>query len=187
MGLSLFAVHLGDGVLSDAWIACGFALAAAMVGAAMWRLREEDIPRIGVLSAAFFVASSIHIKLAVLPTSVHLILNGLVGVVLGRVGEAPEHPDAADELAAQRRVVVEDADDAVTVQVGREHLAGETARAEEQHVGHAAPRRSAASRRPSTTRSWSASVSSWYTGRISVLSVSRSVAGSGTDPVSTSR
>jgi cobalt/nickel transport system permease protein len=51
---------------------------------AVWKVREEEIPRIGVLTAAFFVASSVHIKLAVLPTSVHLILNGLVGVVLGR-------------------------------------------------------------------------------------------------------
>ncbi len=84
MAHSLLAVHLGDGVLSDAWITGGFALAAVMVGMAMWHLREEEIPRIGVLSAAFFVASSIHIKLAILPTSVHLILNGLVGVVLGR-------------------------------------------------------------------------------------------------------
>ena len=55
-----------------------------MLVVAMWRVREEDIPRIGVLTAAFFVGSSIHIKLAIVPTSVHLILNGLVGVVLGR-------------------------------------------------------------------------------------------------------
>jgi cobalt/nickel transport system permease protein len=80
----LFAVHLSDGAMSGAWVAAGFAGAAALLVLALWRLREEDVPRIGVLSAAFFVGSSIHIKLAVLPTSVHLILNGLVGVVLGR-------------------------------------------------------------------------------------------------------
>src|SRR5262249_35476419 len=45
-----------------------------------WRLREEDVPRIALLSAAFFVASSIHVKLG--PTSVHLLLAGLVGVLL---------------------------------------------------------------------------------------------------------
>lgn len=84
MGLSLFAVHLSDGALSTAWLACGFAGLAVMLVVAMWKVREEEIPRIGVLTAAFFVASSVHIKLAVLPTSVHLILNGLVGVVLGR-------------------------------------------------------------------------------------------------------
>ncbi len=80
----LFAVHLSDGALATAWWASGFVGLAVMLAVAMWKVREEDVPRIGVLTAAFFVASSVHIKLAVLPTSVHLILNGLVGVVLGR-------------------------------------------------------------------------------------------------------
>jgi cobalt/nickel transport system permease protein len=84
MGSSLFAVHLSDGALSDAWWGAGFAGAAVLVLLALWRIREEEVPRIGVLTAAFFVASSVHFKLAVLPTSVHLVLNGLVGVVLGR-------------------------------------------------------------------------------------------------------
>lgn len=82
--LSLFAVHLSDGAIAEPWLIAGFAGAAVLMAVALWRIRDEDIPRIGVLSAAFFVGSSIHIKLAVLPTSVHLILNGLVGVVLGR-------------------------------------------------------------------------------------------------------
>jgi cobalt/nickel transport system permease protein len=41
----------------------------------------DDIPKISILTAAFFVASLIHVSLG--PTSVHLILNGLMGVVLG--------------------------------------------------------------------------------------------------------
>ncbi|MGH7168647.1 MAG: CbiM family transporter, partial [Gemmataceae bacterium] len=40
------------------------------------------IPRIALLSAAFFVATLMHLPLG--PTRVHLLLNGLVGVVLGR-------------------------------------------------------------------------------------------------------
>jgi cobalt/nickel transport system permease protein len=84
MPISLFAVHLSDGAISTAWTATGFAGAAILLLIAMWRVREEEIPRIGLLTAAFFVGSSIHIKLALLPTSVHLILNGLVGVILGR-------------------------------------------------------------------------------------------------------
>jgi cobalt/nickel transport system permease protein len=84
MPLPLFAVHLSDGALTTAWWASGFAGLAVLLAVAMWRVREEEIPRIGVLTAAFFVASSIHIKLGILPTSAHLILNGLVGVVLGR-------------------------------------------------------------------------------------------------------
>lgn len=83
MALSLFAVHLSDGAVTPAWLAGGFAGAAALVAAACWRLRDELVPRVGVLTAAFFIASTIHIKLALLPASVHLILNGLVGVTLG--------------------------------------------------------------------------------------------------------
>ena len=84
MPYALFAIHLSDGTLSTAWTAGGFAGAALLVFIAMWGVREEEIPRIGLLSAAFFVGSYPHIPLAVVPISVHLILNGLVGVVLGR-------------------------------------------------------------------------------------------------------
>ncbi|MFO0824859.1 MAG: CbiM family transporter [Gemmataceae bacterium] len=84
MPLSLLAVHLSDGAMSWSWIAAGWVGLSLLLLVALRGLREDDIPRIGVLSAAFFVGSCIHIPLAVLPTSVHLILNGLVGVVLGR-------------------------------------------------------------------------------------------------------
>jgi cobalt/nickel transport system permease protein len=83
-GLSLLAVHLSDGALATPWWAGGFAGLAVLLLVAAWRVREEDIPRMGVLTAAFFVGSSIHVPLVVIPASVHLILNGLVGVVLGR-------------------------------------------------------------------------------------------------------
>ncbi len=84
MPLSLFAVHLsGGGVVTTPWQFGGFVGAAALVAAAGWRLPESQVPRIGVLTAAFFVASSIPLPLAVLPTTVHPILNGLLGVCLG--------------------------------------------------------------------------------------------------------
>jgi cobalt/nickel transport system permease protein len=41
----------------------------------------EKIPEVAVLSSAFFVASLIHVPIG--PVSVHLVLNGLVGVLLG--------------------------------------------------------------------------------------------------------
>jgi cobalt/nickel transport system permease protein len=82
--VSLFAVHLSDGAVTTPWQAGGFVGAAVLVAAACWRLPERDVPRVGVLSAAFFIASSIPLPLALLPTSVHPILNGLVGVCLGR-------------------------------------------------------------------------------------------------------
>src|SRR4051812_17370761 len=83
MGLPfiLWAVHISDGMLSWPWLLAGFALAGALALLAAYRVRDEEIPRIALLSAAFFVASSIHVKLG--PSSTHLLLNGLVGIVLG--------------------------------------------------------------------------------------------------------
>jgi cobalt/nickel transport system permease protein len=49
---------------------------------AVLSVTDEEIPRIGLLTAAFFVASSIHVRIGAV--SVHLLLNALVGVVLGR-------------------------------------------------------------------------------------------------------
>lgn len=80
--MSLLAVHISDGVLSPAFLAVGFGLAALLLLPALVRVREEEIPRIGLLTAAFFVATLIHVRVGV--TSVHLLLNGLLGVVLGR-------------------------------------------------------------------------------------------------------
>jgi cobalt/nickel transport system permease protein len=77
-----WAVHISDGVLRGPWLAAGFALAGVLVLLAMFRVRDEEIPRIALLSAAFFVATLMHLPLG--PTRVHLLLNGLVGVVLGR-------------------------------------------------------------------------------------------------------
>ena len=78
----LWAVHIADGVLSMPWLVAGWLVAALLTAVAARRVREEEIPRIALLTAAFFVASSIHVKLGM--TSVHLLLNGLVGVILGR-------------------------------------------------------------------------------------------------------
>ena len=77
----LLAVHLSDGVLTWPWLAGGFLLAALLVAMA-FPLRDEDIPRTALLTAVFFVASLLHVKCG--PSSVHLLLNGLVGILLGR-------------------------------------------------------------------------------------------------------
>jgi cobalt/nickel transport system permease protein len=77
----LFAVHISDGVMSTPWLAAGFALAAILLALSALRVREDQVPRIAILTAAFFVSSLIHIRVG--PTSIHLLLTGLVGVVLG--------------------------------------------------------------------------------------------------------
>ncbi len=75
------AVHISDGVLPLPWVAAGLVLAAGLVAVGLWRLADREIPRLALLTAAFFVASLIHVRVG--PTSVHLLLNGLVGVILG--------------------------------------------------------------------------------------------------------
>src|SRR5207302_8986738 len=77
----MFAVHISDGVLQPTWEWAGFAVAGLLALLGAWKIRDEEIPRVALLTAAFFVASQIHVRVG--PTSVHLILNGLVGVVLG--------------------------------------------------------------------------------------------------------
>src|SRR5205085_10423419 len=78
----LWAVHISDGVLTGPWCVGGFLVAALLAVLGAERIRDEEIPRVALLTAAFFVASLIHLPVG--PTSAHLLLNGLVGVVLGR-------------------------------------------------------------------------------------------------------
>ncbi len=77
----LFAVHISDNVLTAPWWLGGYALAGLLFFLGSRRLQDEEIPRIALLTAAFFIASLVHVKIP--PTSVHLLLNGLVGVLLG--------------------------------------------------------------------------------------------------------
>src|SRR5216684_4154728 len=80
--LPLLAVHISDGVLTWPWWSGGFALAIGLAVLGAWRIRDEEIPQVAVLTAAFFVASLIHVPLGPI-TSAHLLLNGLMGMVLG--------------------------------------------------------------------------------------------------------
>jgi cobalt/nickel transport system permease protein len=74
-------MHISEGVLSAPVLISGAALTAAGTVVGLRRLDYDHIAEAGLLSAAFFVASLIHIPLG--PSSVHLILNGLVGLLLG--------------------------------------------------------------------------------------------------------
>jgi cobalt/nickel transport system permease protein len=83
--LSLFAVHLPDGnVLTPAWLIGGYLMAGMLVVMGSWRIEDDEIPRIALLTAAFFVVSLIHVPVPGVPSSAHLLFNGLLGVVLGR-------------------------------------------------------------------------------------------------------
>jgi cobalt/nickel transport system permease protein len=74
-------VHIVDGVLSSPILIGGVAAAVAGVAIGLRGIEPDRIPRVGLMSAAFFVASLVHVPLG--PSSVHLLLNGLAGIVLG--------------------------------------------------------------------------------------------------------
>ena len=74
-------MHISEGILSAPILLAGAMLSAGGVALGLKKMDYERIPEVAVLSSAFFVASLIHLPVG--PASVHLILNGLLGVFLG--------------------------------------------------------------------------------------------------------
>ena len=74
-------MHISEGVIAAPVLIAGAAGAVAGCAIGLKKLDMENTPKVAVLSSAFFVASLIHVPIG--PTSVHLVLNGLVGFLLG--------------------------------------------------------------------------------------------------------
>lgn len=74
-------MHISDGVLPTELLVGGYIVATVGVSASLRSFDESRAPALGVITSLFFAASSLKIPLP--PASVHLILNGLLGVVLG--------------------------------------------------------------------------------------------------------
>lgn len=75
-------MHIADGIVTGPVLAAGFGITAILAAATMRNVDMEEIPKISVVTAVFFVANFIHIPFVV--ASIHLILNGLAGVILGK-------------------------------------------------------------------------------------------------------
>jgi len=73
--------HIPDGVLSWPVLVTGGVAAAAAVTIGVRSLDEQQIPRVAILSAAFFALSLVSIPLG--PSAIHLMLGGLMGLILG--------------------------------------------------------------------------------------------------------
>ncbi|KPK43885.1 MAG: cobalamin biosynthesis protein CbiM [Nitrospira bacterium SM23_35] len=74
-------MHISEGVLSAPVLITGAVLTAAGVAVGLKKMSYDRIPEVAVLSSAFFVASLIHVPIG--PSAVHLVLNGLLGILLG--------------------------------------------------------------------------------------------------------
>ncbi|UCG64013.1 MAG: cobalt transporter CbiM [Deltaproteobacteria bacterium] len=74
-------MHISEGILSAPVLATGAALAAAGISVGLKKMDYQKIPQVAVLSSAFFVASLVHVPIG--PSSVHLIINGINGLLLG--------------------------------------------------------------------------------------------------------
>lgn len=74
-------MHIADGILPTAVAVGSYALTLAGLGLSLRRVDSRELPKIAVVTSSFFVASLIHLPLG--PTSVHLLLPGIVGALLG--------------------------------------------------------------------------------------------------------
>lgn len=74
-------MHISEGVVAAPVLIAGAAGAVAGCAIGLKKMDLENTPKVAVLSSAFFVASLIHVPIG--PTSAHLVLNGLVGIILG--------------------------------------------------------------------------------------------------------
>lgn len=74
-------MHIAEGVLNVPVLVTGAVIGLTGVAVGLKRLKDENLMFAGMLGAAFFVASLIHVPVGM--GSAHLILNGLLGVFLG--------------------------------------------------------------------------------------------------------
>lgn len=74
-------MHISEGVLSAPVLIGSGVLAVGGTIIGLRRIEQENVMPAALLSAAFFVASLVHVPIG--PASVHLVLTGLLGLVLG--------------------------------------------------------------------------------------------------------
>ena len=74
-------MHISEGVLSPEVLTAGAVLACAGIAIGLRTLNNKRLVTTGLMSAAFFVGSLIHVPLG--PGNVHLLLVGLIGMLLG--------------------------------------------------------------------------------------------------------
>ncbi len=76
-------MHIAEGALPLSECIVGYLITAIIIGLTLKyrKITLEDVPRLALFTAIFFVASLIHMNVG--PSSVHLLLSGLIGMILG--------------------------------------------------------------------------------------------------------
>jgi cobalt/nickel transport system permease protein len=79
-------MHISEGLLPAQVCFGGYGVTGLVTWYSLRQINRqkdptEGIPKASLLAAAFFIASSIHVPIP--PTSVHFVLNGLLGTLLG--------------------------------------------------------------------------------------------------------
>lgn len=86
-------MHIPDGILPAQVSAVGYAIAAPLIGYSLRRIEHQShqhpagvartLPKAALLTATFFVASSLYLPAPPPLGTLHLLMNGLLGAVLG--------------------------------------------------------------------------------------------------------
>ncbi len=74
-------MHISEGVLSAPVLLSGGVLTAIGTAVGLKKLDYDQMAKVGILSSTFFMGSLIHVNIG--PSSVHLLLNGIIGLLLG--------------------------------------------------------------------------------------------------------
>ena len=89
-------MHVFEGTVDPRLVWAGLGVGAGLAVLGVRRVSGDEVPRLAVLTAAFFVSSSISVPLSV--SSLHLLLTGFCGF-------APPDPDAVFLLRVPLLVV----------------------------------------------------------------------------------
>lgn len=74
-------MHLVDGLVAAPVLATASAVAVGGIAVGLKRLEPDHLPQAALASGVFFIASLIHVPVG--PSSVHLLMGGLAGLILG--------------------------------------------------------------------------------------------------------
>lgn len=75
-------MHISDGIITTPICLAAHGVSAAILYSSGRKAEPDDIPKMGIIGTALFVASLIHFPIG--GTSIHLGLFGLAGIILGK-------------------------------------------------------------------------------------------------------